>query len=456
LAQILSFLLFSFDWSNAWMRMRGINKGLVFVLALGLVLFTVGTSGVAGALNDLFVGDPYPYDGAASFSPSSATVILGESVTFTVEYWTSFNIVNVPQFAWYVDGGLVRSNEHFDTLYSGSDSYVYPASSLGTHEVACHIWVQSDNYDEFFHCYGLVTVISSQPTPTPAVPTPTPLPTATPTPTPTPTPQVTLTIGVSGQGSVSPSIGSHTYPINTQVPISATASSGYSFSYWLMQDYSKVYSASTTISMTSSKSAKAVFTANPVPTPTPVPQVTLTIGYSGQGSTVPTSGSHLYALNSQATIIAYPASGYKFDYWLFNDESTSTSQTVGLTMASSRTALAVFTAIPVPTPTPAPTPTPTAGTIPTPTPSPTATPTPAPSPTPIPITTPQPTISPTATPEPTPIPVATEEPAYTPTNTNSAMWNDTCRIGGVSLCILSVLGMILANPMFFIHKRSWK
>jgi hypothetical protein len=442
--------------------MRGINKGLVFFLALGLVLFTVGTSGVAGRLNDLFSGDPYPYDGYANFTPTSASVILGQSVTFNVEYWTSFNIVNVPSFAWYVDGALVRSTEHFDDYHYGFDSYTYQALSVGTHEVACHVWVQSDNYDEFFHCYGYVTVTSATPTPTPAVPTPsptatpTPIPTPTPQPTPTPIPQVTLSMDYSGYGSVSPSVGNHIYPLNTQVAISAYPASGYVFNYWLFDDYTRSYSSTTSLTMSRSRSALAVFTAIPQPTPTPIPQVTLTMGYTGQGSVTPTSGTHSYNINSQVVITAQPASGYAFSNWLFNDGTTSTSSTLTLTLSQSKSALAIFTAIPQPTPTPTYNPTPTPTPIPTPTPQPTPTPTPLPVATPTP--TPSATPSPTATPEPTPIPVETpeptEEPTYTPTNVNSALVNDACRIGGISLSILSFAGLILVNPRFF-HRKSW-
>lgn len=431
--------------------MRTVNKALVLVFAIGLVLFTLGTSGVAGRLNALFSGDPYPYDGVAELTQTATTAILGQSVTFNVEYWTSFNIVNIPSFAWYVDGGLVRSSQHFDSTFSGSDSYVYQASSVGTHEISCHIWVQSDNYDEFFHCYGYVTVTSSTPTPTP---TATPIPTPTPTPTATPIPKVTLGMDYSGYGSVSPSVGTHLYNINSQVTISAYPASGYAFNYWLFDDYTRSYSSTTTLTMSRSRTALAVFTQiPPSPTPTPVPQVTLTMGVTGQGSVTPSVGTHTYNINSQVQITAIPSSGYVFSNWLFNDETTSTSSTLTLTLSQSKSALAIFTQIPQPTPTP---------TSPTYTPTPTPTPQPTPTPTPLPIATPTPTPSatpvPTATPEPTPIPVdetPTEEPTYTPpSSTNANLLNDAFRIGGISVSIIAFASLILANPQFF-HRRSW-
>jgi hypothetical protein len=172
-------------------------------LLLGLIIYPY----VSPSANSTFSGDPYPYDASAVFLPDSPTASLGESVTFTVEYWTSFNIVNVPQFAWYVDGVFVSGNEHLDSYYSGSDSYVYQATEAGSHEVAVHVWVQSDNYDEFLHCYTNVNVGGAQPTPSPTV-TPTPSPTQTPTWTPnpsllpTPTPSSPFDGIFNGEGSL--------------------------------------------------------------------------------------------------------------------------------------------------------------------------------------------------------------------------------------------------------------
>ena len=267
-------------------------------------------------------------------------------------------------------------------------------------------------------------------------------------PLPTPTPQVTLTMGISGLGVISPSSGVHTYNINTQVTISATANNGYSFSYWLFDDDSKGYLSSQSLLMSRSRTALAVFTANPQPTPTPTPQVTLTMGYSGQGSITPSSGTYTYNINSQVTISATASSGYSFGYWLFNGGSTSASSTLTLTLSQSRSALAVFTAIPQPTPTPTP------GS--TPNPNPTPTPTPSPTPTPLPVATPKPTSTPTATPAPTPIPIETPTPTTTPKPDYqiSSRVNETLKIGGAALSIISVLGLVLVNPKFF-GKNHW-
>lgn len=123
--------------------------------------------------------------------------------------------------------------------------------------------------------------------------------TSTATPTPTPIPQYSLTIGVSGQGTTSPGIGTSPYNAGSSVSISASASTGNVFSYWLMNDGTKIYTASTSISMTGPKSALAVFTstatpnpsASPTAAPTPLPTTTPspTVAPSNDPTPIPTA-----------------------------------------------------------------------------------------------------------------------------------------------------------------------
>jgi len=99
---------------------------------------------------------------------------------------------------------------------------------------------------------------------------------STATPTPTPLPEYTLSMSISGSGTITPSIGPHTYTSGTTAYLTATASSGYHFSYWLFENGAKDYAASTSLSMTQSRSAIAVFIADdpevtPAPEPTPLP-----------------------------------------------------------------------------------------------------------------------------------------------------------------------------------------
>ena len=94
----------------------------------------------------------------------------------------------------------------------------------------------------------------------------------------------------------------------------------------------------------------------------------------------------MYDLNTQVTLTATPATGFKFDCWLDAYGNTlAVSATYTFVVKESMTFTAVFAALPTPTPTPPPTATPVPPTntpIPTPVP-PTDTPVP-PTPTPVP------------------------------------------------------------------------
>lgn len=129
---------------------------------------------------------------------------------------------------------------------------------------------------------------------------------------------------------------------------------------------------------------------NPVTTPAPTLTTFqyLTIRIQGDGSTNPAPNTYTYAVDQKVTLTAQQTnSNSPFQYWLFDDHSTSINPTVTVTLTYSKTALAVFGSnTPGPSPTPIPNPNPTT------TPSPTITPTTTPS------STPHFTISPTSTP----------------------------------------------------------
>jgi hypothetical protein len=497
-------LSFSFYFSFEGFLMKKLSISLLALFSVGLLLFVSGTSGMAGALIGLLPDSSpiFGYTGSASSSVAGANSMVGgvfaspneangrplTSMSFRGYAYDRYGnpvsanvklvlvnpynlmIISIsnPILISSVDGWwsasfgsppIVSGNTNYvlsfisDTsvafygvlgsgvsYFDSSNSFVNPVNptdaNLGTRLM------------NIYATYEPAASPTSTPTPTA---TSTPVPTFTPTPTATPIPQVTLTMGVSGMGSVNPSAGIHSYDVNSRVIISASPSAGYSFNYWLLEDGSKIYSSTSTLTLTQSKTALAVFTVIPQPTSTPIPQVTLTMGVNGQGTVTPSIGSYTYNINSQVTISAVPNAGYVFSNWLFNDASTSTSSTTTLALSESKSALAIFTAIPQPTPSP------TYNPSPTPTPLPTQTPAPTPMPTPIPIVTPQPTQTPTATPtpEPTPIPVETPQPTETPIfNRNNTLANDAAKIGGLSLSILSVLGLVLVNPKFF-GRTKW-
>ena len=141
-----------------------------------------------------------------------------------------------------------------------------------------------------------------------------------------------LTIGVDGQGTTTPSPASYTYNEGTQVTITATPASGWRFDHW----GGDALGTSTTviITMNSNKNITAYFSQLP---PT---QYTLTINVSGQGTTNPGPGTYTYDKGIQVTIIATPASGWRFDHW--GGDASGSSPTFVITIDCNKSVTAYF------------------------------------------------------------------------------------------------------------------
>jgi hypothetical protein len=92
-----------------------------------------------------------------------------------------------------------------------------------------------------------------------------------------------LTVGVSGSGNTSPSVGVHTYVDGTDVAVTASAGSGWSFSYWLLDSVNVGSANPYTVTMDDDYSLTAVLTE------IPPDYYDLTVGVSGSGNTSPTS-----------------------------------------------------------------------------------------------------------------------------------------------------------------------
>jgi len=263
-----------------------VNAVLVILIILGIVVAYSGATGMAGKFlgqtgtqsnsvksNAMFYGN-YMY---VDFNPISSTVNQGQNVQFTESTTTSDQPISL-QGTWFVNGVQVQSGSYY-TVYSSS-SYSFSSASSGVFTVVFEISGAFQEGGDEVGCQGTVNVLAPSPTPT-ASPTPTPTstptssptpsPTPTPVPTPTPIPQVILTMGISGQGTISPTSGTHSYNQGSIASISASASTGYTFSYWLFDDNSQNSNAYVTLTMSQSQSALAVFTLIPQPTPTPAP-----------------------------------------------------------------------------------------------------------------------------------------------------------------------------------------
>lgn len=159
-------------------------------------------------------------------------------------------------------------------------------------------------------------------------------------------PPQTLRIYVKGNGTTDPAPGSHQYPRDEVVPVSATPDLGYVFVRW-EGDLPAAAPANTTIQMTSSKSITAVFEPDEF-------DYTLAIGIAGGGTVEvePPSdcvscgpGYYRYHEGEIVTLTAVPDDEHVFDYW--NGALTSSENPAIITMDSDKSITPVFLFAPV-------------------------------------------------------------------------------------------------------------
>ena len=129
-------------------------------------------------------------------------------------------------------------------------------------------------------------------------------------------PEYDLTIASTAGGLVTlPGEGAFTYDAGTVVSLAATPASGYQFVNWTgnVGTIANVNAASTTITMNDSYSITANFES------IPADQYSLTISSTTGGSViVPGEGTFTYDEGTVVSLVATPATGYKFDNWIGN------------------------------------------------------------------------------------------------------------------------------------------
>jgi len=145
--------------------------------------------------------------------------------------------------------------------------------------------------------------------------------------------QYTLTVNTSGQGSVAKAPSQATYVSGSSVQLTATPSSGWSFSGW-SGDASGTANP-VTITMNGNKAVTATFTQN---------TYSLTVNVSpSAGGTVTRSNNGPYHLNDVVTLTEAPSSGYTFSSW--SGDGTGTGSTRTVTMNGNKAVTATFTQI---------------------------------------------------------------------------------------------------------------
>lgn len=239
--------------------MRSAKKALI---ASGLILILVGLALIGAVVYahetvnklDLFSGQYINVE----FNPTSISITQGQSVTFSavatvVSEPSESSSLDSWSGVWYVNGVPAQTSD------PSSCSYTFICASPGVFTVSFMVsatfedFTQNPDYPVYYYdivpCFGTVYV---NPSPNSS--------------------QVSLTMGISGQGTISPLPGTYYYTVNSQVAISAVASSGYTFSYWLFADGSKSLNPNALLILSTTNTAEAIFASNtPTPTSTPVP-----------------------------------------------------------------------------------------------------------------------------------------------------------------------------------------
>jgi len=154
-----------------------------------------------------------------------------------------------------------------------------------------------------------------------------------------PTTTYSLSISVSGSGSISPSVGSYSYSAGSSVSVSVAPSSGWDFSYWLLDGENSGSQNPKVVSMDEDHTIRAVFVEGPSSPPS---QYTLTISKSGSGFTSPSTEDHSYDEGMSVSVTATPGSGWDFDHWILDGQNVGGQNPYGLTMNDDYTLTAVF------------------------------------------------------------------------------------------------------------------
>jgi len=137
-----------------------------------------------------------------------------------------------------------------------------------------------------------------------------------------------LSITVEGQGTTT---GAGSYAMGTEVTITATPASGWTFDHWVVNG-TDAHNNPGTVMMNGDVMVVAVFTQNTVT------NYNLSITVEGQGTT---TGAGSYAMGTEVTITATPASGWVFDHWMISNTTVYESETV-VTVNGNMSIVAVF------------------------------------------------------------------------------------------------------------------
>jgi uncharacterized repeat protein (TIGR02543 family) len=121
-----------------------------------------------------------------------------------------------------------------------------------------------------------------------------------------PTHVLTTAVDPAEGGTIDPSAGTHTYPEDQVVNVTATPNQWYEFDHW---SGDCTGDGTCSVTMDADKSVTAHFVAIPTHT------LTMAVDPTGGGTTDPAVGVHTYEAGSLVNVTATPNTGYEFDHW---------------------------------------------------------------------------------------------------------------------------------------------
>ncbi len=153
-------------------------------------------------------------------------------------------------------------------------------------------------------------------------------------------PPVTYTLTMlepAGQGEVEPAVGNHQYIEGTVVNLTATPAVDWDFDRWEVDGAFYSSNPTTTLTMNANKAVKAFFSEEP-----PVIYTLTMLEPAGQGSVIPTVGTHLYDQGTNVNLLAMPEKGWDFEGWFIDGEFYSDNPSTSIIINADMTAMAVF------------------------------------------------------------------------------------------------------------------
>jgi len=141
-----------------------------------------------------------------------------------------------------------------------------------------------------------------------------------------------LTILVRGMGATTPAPGNYQYAQGDHVTLTATPDENWMFSYWEGVE-----------ELPQSTSIDLVIFGNQVVTAVFVPRkATLTLAVTGEGTTTPATGAHIYDPGDTAVLYAQAADGWRFAHWEGTPADQASANPASFTITADMAVTAVF------------------------------------------------------------------------------------------------------------------